>query len=441
MSVQCLFLESSPFSHAHDVIKVGLLGFGTVGSSVARILSENRENIERRAGMPILIKKVLVRNPDRYKNFAGSYIFTSDPKEILNDPDISVIVELVGGLDPATHFIVWALKNGKRVVTANKEVMSMHGSQVFRAADEGGTEIYFEGSVGGGIPIIKPLKQSLAANRITEVMGILNGTCNFILSKMSVENLQFDECLKDAQSLGYAEADPTADISGLDSARKLAILASIGFGARFTSKDVFCEGIDRVSREDIIYGKEFGWTLKLIGIARLENGAAGLRVHPTFLPDTAPLSSISGVTNAISVKGHAVGEVMFSGPGAGGMATASAVISDLIDVVRDQKAGINNVSCTCYRSLQVKPREDICTKYYIRLEVHDKPGVMAQVAGVMGSNNISLRWVLQKQSIGPNAEIVFVTHQAREGDLETALLSIKELPPVVRIGNVVRVEA
>ncbi|HHY38582.1 MAG TPA: homoserine dehydrogenase [Clostridia bacterium] len=425
-----------------SVVNVGLLGFGVVGSSVAELLDENRENIERRAGSRVKIKRILVRDLERYrlKYPERRDLFTCDPEDIIGDPEITVIIELMGGLEPASNYITRALRKGKRVVTANKEVMSVDGERVFRAAEEGNTEVYFEGSVGGGIPIIKPLKQSLAANRITEIKGILNGTSNYILSNMSLEGLEFDECLRKAQSLGYAEADPTADISGLDSARKLAILASIGFGARFTPRDVFCEGIDGVAKEDIIYGKEFGWTLKLIGLARLDGDAVELRVHPTFLPDTAPLASISGVTNAVSVKGHAVGEVMFSGPGAGGMATASAVISDLIEVVRDQLAGINNLGCTCYRSLKVKPSEDICTEYYIRLEVHDKPGVMAQVAGVMGTNNISLRWVLQKRNIGENAEIVFVTHRAREGNLRTALSEIKKLPSLVRIGNVIRVE-
>ncbi|MEW6080932.1 MAG: homoserine dehydrogenase [Bacillota bacterium] len=425
-----------------DRINIGMMGLGTVGSAVVRVVTGNRESIERKAGARLAISKVLVRDlakPRRVSLPPGT--LTQDPDDILANPGIDLVLELMGGLNPAREYIVRALESGRPVVTANKEVMATSGHDVFEAARAGGTGVHFEASVAGAIPIIGPLKQSLAANRITEIRGILNGTCNYILSRMREKSDEMGAALRAAQEMGYAEADPSDDIMGHDTARKLAILASIAFGSRVTPSHIYTEGITGVAQEDMLYGDELGWTLRLLGITRCEGGSLEARVHPAFLPRNHPLSAVHGAYNAICVVGDASGEVMFHGQGAGGLPTASSVVADVIEAVQNLRRGSTGVGCTCHRSRPVKNMEDVITRYYVRVEVEDRPGVLAQVAGVFGGESISLQSVIQKRTIDHLAEIVFVTHRAREANIRRASSQIERLPFVSALRSLIRVEA
>jgi len=425
-----------------DSVNIGMMGLGTVGSAVLRVMAGNRESIERKAGARMAISRVLVRDlakPRKVSPPPGT--LTQDPEDILADPGIDLVLELMGGLNPAREYIVRALESGRPVVTANKEVMATSGHEVFEAARAGGTGIYFEASVAGAIPIIGPLKQSLAANRITEIRGILNGTCNYILTRMRQDGDEMGAVLREAQEMGYAEADPSDDIMGHDTARKLAILGSIAFGSRLTPSHIYTEGITGVSQEDIMYGDELGWTLKLLGIAKCEGGNLEARVHPAFLPRSHPLSAVHSTYNAIWVVGDASGEVMFQGQGAGGLPTASSVVADVIEAVQNLKRGCPGVGCTCHGSQPVKAMEDVVTGYYVRVEVEDRPGVLAQVAGVFGGESISLQSVIQKRTIDHLAEIVFVTHRAKEVNIRRATSQIERLPFVSALRSLIRVEA
>ncbi len=425
-----------------DTVRIGMMGLGTVGSSVVRVLCDNRENIERKAGARLEIAKVLVRDlskPRKVDLPPGT--LTRDPEDITGNPDIDVVVELMGGLSPARDYILTALGNAKPVVTANKEVMAGSGHEVFEAALSANTDIYFEASVGGAIPVIGPLKRSLAANRISEIVAIINGTCNYILTEMQQHGDTLEEVLGKAQHLGYAEPDPSDDILGHDTTRKIAILASIAFGTRVTPPQVHTEGITGVLQEDIIYGDELGWCLKLLGIARAEGNNLEVRVHPAFLPKSHPLSTVSGVYNAIWVVGDAAGEVMFQGLGAGGIPTSSSVLSDIIEAVQNLRRGSRGTGCTCYGATAVVPFEETSTRYYMRLVVEDRPGVLAQVAGAFAQECISFQSVIQKRSMGHTAEIVFVTHRAKERCIRRALEGTLDLPSVKHMGALIRVEA
>lgn len=431
-----------------EEIGVGLLGLGTVGSGVYKIL-EAREAELARLGAPLRIKKVLVREPQRERDVAvGKAQMTADVSEILDDPKIDIIVELIGGEEPARSYILKALKQGKQVVTANKDVMARHGQELWQAAEAGSDDLYFEASVGGGIPIVRPLKESLVGNKIVKVMGIVNGTTNFILTKMAEEKWPFSRALKMAQEKGYAESDPSADIEGRDAAAKIAILASIAFNSRVTVDQVHAEGISTITPDDIIYAEELGYVLKLLAVAKDQDGELTVRVHPTLLSKDHPLASVNDVYNAIFVEGDAVGELMFFGQGAGQMATASAVVGDMVEVARNLKYGsTGKITCTCYEQKTVRPIADTSSCYYLLMDVSDQPGVLARIARAFGDNDVSLEKVIQKRAYAPTgageparAEVMFMTHVTKEKKLRAALDAIDDLKVVNRVTNVIRIE-
>ncbi|BAF59782.1 MAG: homoserine dehydrogenase [Pelotomaculum sp.] len=423
-------------------IGVGLLGMGTVGRGVYRILMENQALIEQKVGLPVKVKKILVRDVTKDRGFkVEEGLLTDNAGDILDSPDIDVVVEVLGGIRPALDYSLQALKRGKSLVTANKDMIAEHGRELFEAAAANGCDLLFEGSVGGGIPIIRPLKECLAANRIHKIMGIINGTTNYMLTMMSREGLDFQSVLREAQALGYAEADPGADIGGYDAARKLVILASIAFNTRIALDKVYVEGITRITAEDIRYAAELNYVVKLLAIAKESEEGIEVRVHPALLPKNHPLASVNDVYNAIFVSGDAVGDVMFFGRGAGEMPTASAVVADVMNAARNLIKKVPGIiSCTCFEEKPVKPMGLTSTKYYIRLKVADKPGVLAGIAFVLGSNEVSLASVIQKHTDGKFAEIVLVTHEVLERNLQDALRIIKELSTVNEISNVIRVE-
>jgi len=423
-------------------VKIGLLGCGTVGSGVVLLLRENGEHIAQRLGRNITIAKVLDKDFEKVKQLGvDPNIITSDFQQILNDPEIEIIVEVMGGIEPARSFILEALRNGKNVVTANKDLIAQSGRELFATAQQFQRDLYFEASVGGGIPVIAALKQSLAANKIESVSGIVNGTTNYILSKMSRDGEDYQFALSEAQRLGYAEADPSSDVGGHDAARKISILASIAFGARVTYSDVFVEGIEKISALDISYGNELGYVLKLLAIAKLDNDEIDVRVHPAFIPSHHPLAAVGEVFNGILIQGNFVGDIMLYGRGAGQRPTASAIVSDVMEVARNIQYGdTGRISCTCYADLKIKAFSDTHSKYYIRLLAQDKPGVLAGIAGAFGRNLVSLASVIQKRNYQEKAEIVLVTHTVREGNIQTALQELIGMDIVAEISNVIRVE-
>lgn len=425
-----------------NVIGVGLLGLGTVGRGVYRILTDNRSGIEQKVGGPIEIIKILVRDTAKNRGVqleAG--VLTADVDEVINNPDIDVVVEVMGGIKPALSYALKALKNGKSLVTANKDMIAEHGKELFEAAEANNCDLLFEASVAGGIPIIRPLKECLAANRIQQVIGIINGTTNYMLTRMSKEGLDFKTALAEAQFLGYAEADPSSDVEGYDAARKLAILASIAFNTRVSLKQVYVEGITRITAEDISYAADLNYVVKLLGIAKESEAGVEVHVHPAMLPKTHPLAPVDDVYNAVFVTGDAVGDVMFFGRGAGELPTASAVVSDIMSAARSKLRNVPGLyNCTCFDEKPIKPMGLTSTKYYIRLNVDDRPGVLASIAFVLGNNDVSLASVIQKHTTGQAAEIVLVTHKVLEQNLQDALKIIKELSSVNDIANVIRVE-
>ncbi|WP_338832726.1 Homoserine dehydrogenase [Moorella humiferrea] len=423
-------------------VNIGLLGLGTVGSGVVRLLQQNGALITQKLGRPLKISRVLVRERNRPRQVeVDPALLTTDADGIINDPDIHIIVEVMGGTDAAREYILKAMERGKSVVTANKDLLALYGKELFDAAASNGVDLFFEASVGGGIPIIRPLKECLAGNKIRQVMGIVNGTTNYILTKMSREGRDFQEVLREAQDLGYAEADPAADIEGDDAARKMAILASIAFNTRVTYSDVYREGISRITAQDISYAADLGYVIKLLGIAREDEEGIEVRVHPALLPGNHPLASVNDVFNAIFIEGDAVGEAMFYGRGAGSMPTASAVVGDIIEAARNlnyQTRG--RITCTCFYDKPIKPVGTINTKYYLRLLVVDRPGVLAAIAGVFGDREVSLASVIQERMLGELAELVLITHRVREQNLQDALKVLAGLPVVKEIACVVRVE-
>jgi len=430
----------------NDVIGVGLLGLGTVGSGVVKLLQENATQIFQRIGKEVEIKKILERDPEKGRLLGiSTELLTDSFEDILNDQEIQIVIELLGGIDPALTYMLDALRQGKHVVTANKDVVADHGKELFQAAADGGGDFYFEASVAGGIPIIHILKESLAANRISDVIGIVNGTTNYILTRMSEEKIDFQQVLQEAQDAGYAEADPTADIEGHDAARKIAILASIAFNSRVTTDDVYVEGITEITPEDISYARELGYVIKLLALARDHGKEIEVRVHPAFLPQEHPLATVQGVFNAIFVQGNAVGETMFYGKGAGQMPTASAVVGDVMEIVRNLETNCTGrFPCTCFLQKNIRPIGQICSKYYLRLIVKDEPGVLANIAGVLGNHQVSLASVIQKRTLAVSderrAEIVLITHKVLEQDIQDALTVLRGLSIVGSIENVIRVE-
>jgi homoserine dehydrogenase len=425
-----------------DVVKIGLLGMGTVGTGVVRILRDNAENIARKVGVPIKVERILVRDVARARKLSvNPSLFTTNAADILDNSEIDIVIELMGGEQPAKDYILAAMQKGKHVVTANKDVVAKYGKSLFDTAAASKVDFQFEASVGGGIPIIRPLKQCLAGNKIQEIIGIVNGTTNYMLTKMSEEGCDFHAVLREAQEKGYAEADPAADVEGWDAARKIAILASIAFSTRITVDDVYVEGITQITPIDIAYAKELGFVIKLLAIAKEVDGQVEVRVHPAFIPQSHPLASVNDVFNAIFVKGDAVGETMFYGRGAGELPTASAVVADVIDVARDIVHNISSrILCTCFSNKPVRKMENVPSSFYIRLVVLDKPGVLAVIAGAFGSQGVSLHSVIQKRKVHSDAEVVLVTNSVEEQNLRNALRLIESGDVVKEIGNVIRVE-
>ncbi len=424
-------------------IKLGLLGSGTVGTGVVQVLKENCREIARKTGAEISIKSVLVRDINRERPQLEGLLVTDNYQEILEDEEISIIVEVMGGLSPAREYMLQAMEHGKHVVTANKDVVAQFGREMFEKAEKHGVDFLFEASVGGGIPIITPLKQCLAANHLTEVLGIVNGTTNYMLTAMSECGADYDTVLKEAQEKGYAEADPTADVEGLDAARKAAILASLAFNTYVDLKDVHVEGITQITPEDIAYAKELGYAVKLLAVGR-DSGENGIdvRVHPVFLSKEHPLASVNGVYNAIFVRGNAIGEAMFYGPGAGSLPTASSVVADIIDVAKDILIrNFERISLNFGNEKKLCPIEQTESSYYVRLLVDDKPGVLGMIATVFGKEGVSLKSVIQtKRAIPGYAEIVAITHQVKYANILQADQRLNELPVVQEIRNIIRVE-
>ena len=430
---------------SYPPVKIGLLGLGTVGGGVTHVLARNAEEISRRAGREILISHAAARNLDSTTARTAGIKLTGEALEVVNDPDISIIVELLGGYEPARSLVLRALANGKHVVTANKALIAKHGNEIFAAAQTAGTMVGFEAAVAGGIPIIKAIREGLAGNRLEWVAGIINGTANFILTEMRDKGRDFPDVLAEAQALGYAEADPTFDVEGIDAAHKLTILASIAFGIPLQFDKVYIEGISRITREDVAYAEQLGYRIKHLGIARRDERGAQLRVHPTLIPQRQLLASVSGVMNAVLVRGDAVGQSLFYGAGAGAEPTASAVVADIIDVVRTLTVDPDNrvphlaFQPDALSDLPVLPMTEVETCYYLRLQAVDRSGVLADVTRILADRDISIEAVLQKEP-PPGARdvpIILLTYRVREQRMNEAIAAIEALDsihaPVVRI--------
>ncbi|WP_455377090.1 homoserine dehydrogenase [Petrachloros mirabilis] len=429
-------------------IGVGVIGFGTVGTGVARILLDNAALIRRRVGVPIELVRIADLDVTRDRGITlPPGMLVNDAKQVLTDPAIDIVVELIGGYDFAKRLILESIEAGKAVVTANKALLALHGEEIFSAASRRGVDIGFEASVGGGIPVIQAVKEGLAANALQSIYGIINGTSNYILSRMSNEGKGFDETLIEAQRAGYAEADPTFDIAGTDSAHKLAILANLAFGTPINFKDLYTEGITNVTEHDIAYARELGYTIKLLGIAKLVEGDVEARVHPTMLPADSPLAKIEGVYNAIQLVGDAVGDVVLVGRGAGDLAAGSAVVSDIIASARNLlNGGAGRVPPASFqpdqrRPLRMRPIEELRSLYYLRFMVTDRPGVLSQIAGELGRCGISISSMLQKgRREGQTVPIVIKTHMAQERDVRTALHEINRMAFMSEPTTLIRVE-
>ncbi|MGC1456460.1 MAG: homoserine dehydrogenase [Nitrospirota bacterium] len=427
-------------------INVGIIGFGTVGTGTARILIESADIIRRRLGVPVVLKKISDLDLKRDRGIKlGDVKLTSDAQSLINDPEIDIVVELIGGYKPAKEFILDALRNKKHVVTANKALLAVHGEEIYAAADKAGVTVGFEASVAGGIPILAAIRSGLAANNIRSIHGIVNGTCNYILTLMTNEGRKFDEVLKEAQAKGYAEADPTFDIEGIDSAHKLAVITMLTYGTPVKFNDIYTEGISKITPLDIDFAKELGYKIKLLAITKMVNGEIEARVHPTMLPGEYPIAAVDGVFNALSIVGDAVGSTMFYGRGAGDMPTGSAVVGDIIDIGRDILAGsVNRSPLVGFRErsvLKIRAMDDILSCYYLRFSVRDKPGVLSRVSGVLGKNNISISSVIQKgRGAAEAVPLVMMSHEAVERDVRRALDEINKMDCVAGPTMVIRVE-
>lgn len=422
-----------------QTIKIGLLGLGTVGSGVYKIIERQKEEMVKKTGARLEIAGILVHNLNKVRDGVDTSLLTDRWEDIINNDEISIVIEVMGGIEPAKTMILEALNSGKNVVTANKDLVAEYGRELLDAAENSGVDFLFEAAVAGGIPIIRPLKQCLAANEMDEVIGIVNGTTNYILTKMFEEGMDFDEALEKATELGYAEADPTADIEGLDAGRKVAIMASIAFHSRVTFSDVYTEGITKISARDINYAKEFGNVIKLLGVAHNTEDGIEVSVHPMMIPQEHPLASVRDSFNAVFVHGDAVDDVMFYGRGAGEFPTASAIMGDVIDVVRDiQYHCTGRISCTCYRETKVKEFREVKNKFFLRMQVDNKPGVLAAIASVFGVHQVSISKVIQKIITDGVAELVIVTEAVKEYHMEDALEHLKDMETTREISSVIR---
>lgn len=422
-------------------IKIALLGAGTVGSGVIQALSINADIIAGRSGAYIEIKKILVRDAKKQRPEVNGILLTDNFDEILDDEEISIVVEVMGGLSPARDYMLRSMAAGKHVVTANKDVIAQHLSELYTAANENTVDFLYEASVGGGIPIIKPLKECLTANKISEIMGVINGTTNYMLTKMTEKHISYDAVLRRAQEKGYAEANPSADVDGLDAARKAAILASLAFDTVIEFEDVSVEGISHITEDDIEYGLNLGYVIKLLAVGRNTDDGIDVRVHPVFLPKMHPLASVNGVFNAVFVRGDVIGDAMFYGRGAGALPTASAVVADIIEVVRDIVSGT-----TGRMKYRIGERKKLCpvektrSSYYLRLVVADEPGVLGEIATTFGRAKVSLKSVIQARwTEDGDAEIVAVTHVVTHAAASAAAEALRALPVVREVRSLIRV--
>jgi homoserine dehydrogenase len=425
-----------------DIVHIGLLGFGNVGTGAYRTLQENRESIAQKVGAEVRIKRIAVAHPDRQRDIdLEPGVLTGDPYDILNDPEIDIVCELIGGVQPARTYIQTAFERGKHVVTCNKELLAKHLGEVTQEASARGLFLLFEGAVAGGVPVVGPLTTSLAGNRIDKIVGIVNGTTNFILTKMSRDGQEFDQALSEAQRLGYAEADPSSDVEGWDAAYKMLILAGVGLGVETSIDTVHTEGISGITGRDIVYARDLGYTIKLLGTARRDSDTVEVRVHPTMLPYSHPMARVDDAYNAVMVSGSSVGNVMFYGSGAGPLPTGSAVMGDVVEIARNLAIGAPptrpRLSLT---PLPVAPLSDIVCPFYLRMTVADRPRVLAAVAGVLGDHGVSIHSVAQRDVDENGAEIILITHPARESSIRDAIIEIEDAGIDASIGAVIRVE-
>ena len=421
-------------------LRVGILGFGTVGSGVVRMLMDNQDAIARKVGFPLEVVRIGIRDAAKPRGLDPE-MFTTDLRSIVDDPTIDVVLELMGGVETAGEMVERALACGKNVVTANKELMAKHGSRLVTLAKEKGLDLHYEAAVGGGIPLVQPLKHQLAGNDVLKMMGILNGTTNYILTAMQEEGADFADVLADAQAKGYAEADPTADVDGYDAAYKIAILASIAFGKQVPVEKVYREGIRSVTRLDMQYADLLGYRIKLLGIVdAVDHDRVRVRVHPAMLPKAHPLASVNGVYNGLWLDGDFVGDVMFSGRGAGSAPTASAVVGDLIDVGRNLAAGGKGSAIPYGTGMATAPIDSLVTGYYLRLKVNDRPMVLGTIANTFGEHDVSLAAMEMKTLEAGQGEIVFLTHPCRESDFRAALSRLEGLDVIAELGTWLRVE-
>lgn len=424
------------------MIKVGLLGLGTVGSGVYSIVNKHKESLKRKVETDLIIEKILVNTLDKKRDIdLPTEILTDKPEEVLDNPEIDLIVELIGGEEPAYQYILRAINNGKAVVTANKLVIAKYDQEIMSLAAEKGVNVSFEGSVAGGIPVIRPLKESFAANKIERIYGILNGTTNYILTKMTRDQRDFDDVLKEAQELGYAESDPTSDVSGADAAYKITILSSIAYETVIDLNDVYVEGINNIDLEDIKIADELDYVIKLLAIAKSTKDGLDIRVHPSFIPKSHPLALVNDVYNAIYLHGDAVGDVMSYGQGAGQMPTASAVVADIIQAgkeIHHKHPDINRNNS--FMNHNIVNINQVKNSFYLRLHVKDEPGVLAKITKILGDNQVSLVSVIQKHKRNPVVPIVLVTHHVKEENIQNSLKELKDLEEVIKINNLIRVE-
>jgi homoserine dehydrogenase len=420
-------------------IRVGLLGCGNVGGALVQLLQRDREAMAEQAGLDLEVTRVAVRSTSRERpvEFAPG-VLTSDAESVVTDPDIDVVVEVIGGIEPARSLVLDALKSGKPVITGNKELLANVGGELMDAAAAAGVDLLYEAAVGGGIPLIRPLRESLAGERINRVMGIVNGTTNYILTRMTEASAAYSDALAEAQTLGFAERDPTADVEGFDAAAKCAILASIAFGVRVVAGDVYREGISGVTASDIAFADRLGYVVKLLAIAERSDGGVSVRVHPAMILKTHPLASVRESFNAVFIEGEAVGELMLYGRGAGGMPTASAVLGDLIDAAHNLRNGGTGRAMSPGRAT-IRSIDDLRSQYYLNLEVDDRLGVLAAVATVFGEHRVSIKSMEQEDEAGGEARLVFITHAARERDMQATLHALRGLEAVHRIGSLLRV--
>lgn len=420
-------------------IQVGLLGLGTVGMGVYKLLRKRAETMDKTIGAQLEIKKILVHNKNKKREGVDETLLTDDWKEIIEDDEIQIVIEVIGGIEPAKTMILEALKAGKNVVSANKDLIAEEGKEIFDTAQAAGKDFLFEAAAAGGIPIIRPLKQCLAGNDLTDILGIVNGTTNYILTKMFEDGMEFSDALKKAQELGYAEADPTADVEGLDAGRKMAIMASIAFHSRVVFADVYTEGITKITAADIAYAKEFDSVIKLLGVARNTPEGIEVGVYPVMIARDHPLASVRDSFNAVFIHGDAVDDAMFYGRGAGEMPTASAVVGDVIDEARNIEYGCSGrISCTCYQQLAVKDFGDVKNKFFLRMQVENCPGVLAQIAKVFGEHKVSIARVVQKNAKTDRAELVIVTEKVKEKHMGSALCELKEMKSIFEVSSMIR---